>query len=231
MNVTIDPRFRGPPSSGNGGYSCGLLAAFLDAPVEVTLRTPPPLGVPLRVERAGDAATLWHGDTRIADARSAPFELAPPPPPPWDAAAAAEAQYRGLHTHAFPGCFTCGPARQAGDGLRLFSGPVGAGTVACTWTPDASLGNKLGEVREPFLWAALDCPGYWANAGEVAVTAVLGRMAARFERPLAVGEPCVVTGWSLGVDGRKRHAGTAVWTRDGALVGCARQTWIEVRGA
>jgi hypothetical protein len=31
--VTIDHRFRGPPRSGNGGYTCGLLLAMLVLPL------------------------------------------------------------------------------------------------------------------------------------------------------------------------------------------------------
>ena len=47
--VMIPRRFNGPPDSGNGGYSCGVVAALLDAPaVEVTLRAPPPLERELR---------------------------------------------------------------------------------------------------------------------------------------------------------------------------------------
>jgi len=38
-------------TSANGGYACGRLASFVDADeVEVTLRLPPPLDRPLRVE-------------------------------------------------------------------------------------------------------------------------------------------------------------------------------------
>ena len=49
--VTIGRRYRGPLTSGNGGYSAGRLAAFVDAPaVEVTLRLPPPLERPLQVD-------------------------------------------------------------------------------------------------------------------------------------------------------------------------------------
>ena len=51
MELVIDPRFNGPVGSANGGYTCGLVADFLDGTAEVTLRRPPPLGRPLGVER------------------------------------------------------------------------------------------------------------------------------------------------------------------------------------
>jgi hypothetical protein len=47
--IVIDRRFRGPPESGNGGYTCGLVAGRVDGPAEVTLRLPPPLEEPLTV--------------------------------------------------------------------------------------------------------------------------------------------------------------------------------------
>ena len=49
--ITIAKRFCGPPRSGNGGYVCGSLAAFVEGTAEVTLRRPPPLDRPLFVER------------------------------------------------------------------------------------------------------------------------------------------------------------------------------------
>jgi hypothetical protein len=41
--LRVDRRFCGPPNSGNGGYTCGLVANFIDGPAEVILRRPPPL--------------------------------------------------------------------------------------------------------------------------------------------------------------------------------------------
>jgi hypothetical protein len=58
---------------------------------------------------------------------------------------------------------------------------------------------------------------------------VLGRMAARVERLPQEGERCVVIGWPRGADGRKLHAGTALYGGDGELLALARQTWIAPR--
>ena len=47
--LVIGRRFRGPPTSGNGGYTCGMLAAAASQPVELRLIRPPPLEVPLEI--------------------------------------------------------------------------------------------------------------------------------------------------------------------------------------
>ena len=45
------------------------------------------------------------------------------------------------------------------------------------------------------------------------------------------GERCVVVGWPLDEDGRKRHAATALYGEDGAVLAVSRQLWIEPRGS
>src|SRR5689334_7343537 len=149
--VSIPRRFSGPPESGNGGYSAGVLARFVDAPaVEVTLRRPPPLDRPLTVDRHGTGATLRDGDALIAEAAPGTIDVDVPRPVPFDAAvdASKTSPFRDLATHPFPTCFGCGPAREAGDGLRVFAGPVGgAATFAAPWVPR--------EVTTEIVWAAL----------------------------------------------------------------------------
>jgi hypothetical protein len=50
--LTIPARFNGPPSSANGGYTCGLVAGLVGTEVaSVSLRAPPPLERPLAVRR------------------------------------------------------------------------------------------------------------------------------------------------------------------------------------
>ena len=48
--LSIDPRFKGPPDSGNGGYVAGRLAAYLDGTAAVRLHRPPALERPLDLE-------------------------------------------------------------------------------------------------------------------------------------------------------------------------------------
>ena len=56
--VVILSRYRGPSTSGNGGYTCGRLAAYVDGVAEVTLRRPPPLDRALTVRRGPDGVAL-----------------------------------------------------------------------------------------------------------------------------------------------------------------------------
>ena len=227
--ILIAARFCGPPESGNGGYTCGRLAASLPSPVEVTLRRPPPLDRPLAVLRSPDGLVLMDEQAPVAEARRTAFELSPPPCPGLGAAAEAAGRYHGLQRHAFPTCFVCGPERAPGDGLRVFAGEVaGDGLVACPWKPAGELANAAGVVRDEFVWAALDCPGAWAWLAEMSNPLVLGRLAAVIDAPVVAGQFHIVGGWRLGREGRKHYSGTVIWRADGTVCARARSTWIEV---
>jgi hypothetical protein len=218
MKLVIDPRFSGPAGSANGGYTCGLVADFVDGSVEVTLRRPPPLGRPLSVEREGGGVVVRDGDAVVAEAVEAPFDLDVPEPPTQDEATRASSRYPGFDAHAFPKCFVCGPEREAGDGLRIFAGPLGDGRVAAPWTPT--------EVDRHVVWAALDCPGAIAVGFPDRGETLLGRFSARIDDLPEVGEACVVVGWPLGEEGRKLYAGTALYGEGGRPLARARATWI-----
>lgn len=228
-SVVISTRFCGPPESGNGGYTCGLLAAGLPLPVEVTLRRPPPLDRELAVMRSPDGRVLQDGDAVVAEARRTAFSLDLPHCPGLGVATEAAARYHGLVAHAFPTCFVCGTGRAPGDGLRIFAGEVERhGLVASPWKPGVDLADAQGAVRSEFVWAALDCPGAWAWLAELDRPLVLGRLAAIIDAPVMAGRPHIVGGWRLGRDGRKHYSGTAIWAADGTVCARARATWIEV---
>jgi hypothetical protein len=221
-HVTIDRRFRGPEGSANGGYAAGLLATFLDRPAEVTLRLPPPLDRSLAIESHGDRVLLLDGAALVAEAAPAEVELEPPAPLSWDEAVAASRRCVAFEADTFRGCFSCGQLRDEGDGLRIFPGrSKPEDPVAAPWVPS--------EASVPVVWAAIDCSGAYALSAQGRGETVLGRMAARIERLPAAGERCIVVGWSRGEDGRKLHAGTALWTAEGELLALARQTWIAPR--
>ena len=225
--MCIDRRFHGPPDSGNGGYVAGVVAGVLDGSAcTVTLHRPPPLARPLELRTTLRGAELLDGDQLIASAVPAELDLEVPAPPAIEDARAAQGRFVGHHRHHFPSCFVCGPQRASGDGLAIYPGTLGS-EVAATWTPGADLASTNGSARSEFLWAALDCPGYFA-VEQAAGLALLGRMTARMERAVPVGEPLIVTGWAIASEGRKHHVGTALHDRHGGLVGCARSTWITV---
>lgn len=231
--MLIPHRFEGPPGSANGGYVAGLLAAGRS--MEVELRAPVPIDRPLQVERLGERVRLLDGDTVLAEGCPA-TPIQDGVPAPVSLAQAADASTRfpyALDGHAFPRCFGCGPERAEGDGLRIFAGPVeGRDDVyAAPWTPDDSLADGSGLVRPEFLWAALDCSGGCRVANPRSTPpVVLARLAAWLDRPVCAERPYVVVAWPLGRDGRKRHAGTALFTAEGELCAHARALWIELRG-
>ncbi len=228
--LVISSRFCGPTRSGNGGYVCGRIAAHLPGTVAVRLQAPPPLDTGLQIAVSGAAARLLHGDQVIAEARTAALDLSPPACPTVAEAQEASRAYPGFRHHAFPHCFVCGPQRAQGDGLRIFAGPVASrDMVACTWVPDASLANGGDRVQDEYLWAALDCPGAFAVMPVPAGRAlVLGELCVRIDDRIAAGEPCIVIGWPLQINGRKRIAGSALFSSAGTLVAVGRATWIEV---
>jgi hypothetical protein len=213
--VIIPSRYNGPPGSANGGYAGGLLSEALGGGFEVMLRRPPPLDVDLDLV----GHELKQGDVVIAEARRAPpSPIEAPAPVSLEEAEEASKRYAGFAHHAYPTCFVCGPKRD--DGLGIFAGPVEGreGLVAAPWTP--------GEVRPEIIWAALDCPAGWAVDDFQREGVMLGRMAAGIHELPTGGEPHVVIGWPTGEDGRKRHAGSALYTRAGELLAVARSTWI-----
>ena len=229
--VRIERRFRGPEMTGNGGYVAGLVAAALGGSnCTVTLKEPPPLDRDLTLTTTDAVATLSADDSVVVTAAKEPVEIEVPPPPSLETAEDAEPRFTGLSHHVFPGCFVCGPEREAGDGMRIFPGTLGdaARQVAATWKPDESLADEDGLVRPEFLWAALDCPGYFA-AEEQAGLALLGRMSATIHRPVRAGERLIVTGWPIESEGRKHRVGSALHDANGELIAAATATWITLK--
>ncbi|HET8863575.1 MAG TPA: hypothetical protein VFM94_10035 [Solirubrobacterales bacterium] len=231
--VTIGSRFRGPAQSGNGGYSCGALARFVDPrSAEVTLRLPPPLDQPMNVEQVDAGNALLHdGDSLVAEARTIDdFELQVPDAVGVEAAEAARHDSPLHQHHPFPGCFVCGPDRSLGDGLGVVCGPIGSELVASPWEVDDSVPAEDGEVAAEIVWAVLDCPGGLSGmlVPEVG-TCMLGRLAARIHEPIEPGRTYVAIGWPIDHEGRKVHAGSAIFSSEGDLLADARATWIELK--
>lgn len=228
--LTIASRFCGPAGSANGGYFAGCVAARAGRTVTVRLLRPPPLDTPFEtVDFPDGTLAVTSGTERIGEAKPAALALAPPSAPGYFEAVEASRGYVGFAHHRFPTCFVCGTQRRRGDGMRIFAGPIAErDLVAAPWVPDVSLDRGDGKVRPEFMSAALDCPGFYAVSPDDRMM-LLGEITVHINRPVHVGEPCTVIGWALEASGRKRAAGTAVFSEDGEVCGLARALWIEPR--
>jgi hypothetical protein len=229
--LRIPARFCGPPGAANGGYLAGRLAALVGADVEITLRHATPLERSLRVRRVTGGIDLCDAERVLAEAREASLTTEPPPPVSMKQAEVATTEFPRFLNHPIPRCFACGPERPAGDGLRIFPGPVSGrdATYAAPWTTDASLADESGRVAPEFLWAALDCAGAFAVNEPPRGLALLGQMAAKIERAVRVGDRLVVVAWPIALADRRLVAGTAIYSGDGAVCAVARSTWVLTR--
>lgn len=232
--ISIATRFAGPPNCGNGGYSAGLFAGQLGPPIarpwSVRLHAPLPLETALSVEQREPA--LWElcgQGVRYASATPGAVDLVVPAPPSYAEAQESAKRYGDFGNPRYHGCFVCGSARAPSDGLRIFPGvlPDRSG-VAAPWCPERSLADEHGQVRSEIVWAALDCPGYFATFQD-GTYALLGELSVCIEHPITSEREYVVLGWPIAHEGRKRKAGTALFAADGARAAVASATWIEVK--
>jgi hypothetical protein len=214
--MRLAARCNGPDGSANGGYAAGSLACTLAPPdgagLQVSLRRPPPLEVDLAVRDDG----LYDGQHLVAQAERGEVD-ADVPRVTVEQAQEAQSRYIGFKQHVFPRCFTCGPERAVGDGLRIFPGAIGRdGVVAAVWDPDPALADGNAAVDPVTLWAALDCPSGVAVIAQSGRPAVLGRLAVVRHAPVLAGRRHVVVGWPReGAGRRSLPAGSALLAEDG----------------
>jgi hypothetical protein len=220
QDIIVDAGYNGPPGTGNGGWTSGLVALRLnESPAEVTLRKPPPLETALRVRAtAPGIEVIDQGGEVIATARRREADLPAVTGVPADEAREATTRYPGHGHHHFPTCYVCGTQRP--DGLRIFPGPVGEGRTAAVFeVPD--------EINHPMVWAALDCPGGWTVI-ESDAPWVLGRIAAIIDELPKPGDECVVVGQVVSRQGRKAVVRTSLYAPLGGLLARAEATWIKI---
>ena len=228
--VTIPRRFNGPASSGNGGYSAGLLAQFIEGPAEVKLRVPPPLEQPLDISQSEGEWRMLDGETLVAEAEPTQVDIQVPEPVSFQEAKAATERYLGFEFHAAPRCFVCGPDRMD-DGLKIFPGSTGS-QVASPWVPAEEFAGPDGSIRLPIVWGALDCPGAFASQTAdpegMPYFPALGTMAAEIYEPIRPGQRLVVSSWHLRSEGRRLFTESAIHDESGQLMAVARHIEIKV---
>jgi hypothetical protein len=236
--VRFERRFQGFTAGALGGYAAGVAACGIDGPAEANLRALPPLERELSIERDGERVELRDGETVVVEVAPVDFELDLPTPLGLEEAEAASSDPVHDHgRHLYPDCFTCGPNRAAGDGLRLFMGfvPDRDGILASAWTPDRSLVDEAA-LPDELVWAALDCPTIWAawltESGAVNVPqgrfTVLARQRVETLGPIRLGEPAIVTAWPISREGRKHVTAAAIHASDGRLLARAESLLVEV---
>ena len=234
--VILDPVCNGPPGRGNGGYVSGVLAGYVAGDAEVRLSRGFPVATPLTIARGDDGSVrcLLDGE-ELGRARPVDLQLQVPAPPSLEDARAAAARFRFIHRSDPRGCYVCSPSRSAGEGLRLFCGPLapavsGGNLVAAVWGPGAQWCDDSGHIAPVHVWGALDCPGGYAIAElDPAGRYLLGSCTASLRRPLLPHKPCIVSSWEVAPPaGRKRFMGVAIHDADGELLACASQTWIQI---
>ena len=57
---------------------------------------------------------------------------------------------------------------------------------------------------------------------------LLGRMTAKLNGAVHVGEECIVIAWRIALDGKKHIAGSALLNSRQELAGIARAVWFDV---
>jgi hypothetical protein len=128
----------------------------------------------------------------------------------------------------------CGPERAVGDGLRIFPGWLPERSLAAAeWIPDETLADGAATIAPEFVWAVLDCTGSFPllepPEAQALEPMVLGRLAVDLARAPRAGEACLVTAWSLGLEGRRGRAGSALFAGS-ELLARGLATWVSLAG-
>jgi len=207
-----------------------LAAGFLDGPVTVRLRRPPPLARPLTVQREAADVRVMDGDELVLHARpsSGRGQVTV------DDGLLQRTLDRGTMVvpegHPAPECFVCGPRD---DGLRVCPAALeGTELWASVWIPDRSVSSDGHQVDPHVVWGALDCPAGFAvvRSGRAPLThfPALTEFTVTLDHPVRVGQPVAVWGWSSGQD--DVDGATAIIDADGVVcaTGYARHVLLPV---
>jgi hypothetical protein len=218
----------GLPGIALGGYLGGRAAAAVGPATAVTLRRPVPPGALLHSEPDGEGGLRLLHDGVLAATAAPGRPQVDPPRTPSLAEIANGAPAPG--PHPAPSCFGCGIHRAEGDGLRIFPRTLRGGLLSgAVWRPHAAFAREAGVVAPEYVWAALDCPAFWALSMRPPADVshvVTGRMTVELRGPVLAGEPHLVTGWVAARQGRRIVAGSSIYDAGGDLLALAEQTLV-----
>ncbi|MGJ4745212.1 hypothetical protein ACQV5M_02520 [Leptospira sp. SA-E8] len=241
-NIILSQRFCGPPKTGNGGFTAGILVEAVGTnSAEIRLLGPTPVETPILMESEnGQQGTIYDDSKKIlATLKSIQDKDFPehklPVVPDLEDAKKFSALYPGFQTHPFPTCFVCGPKRKVNDGMRIFVGPAPEqigfeNLMAGHWLPDETVAARDGFVRDAAIWGALDCPGGFAAVLDEPQLIVLSKIQGKIiERP-KIGVDYTVLSWRLQKMSRAFKVVTAIFKSDSKrLFAIAEGLWLAPR--
>ena len=228
--LALDTTMNGPRGVANGGFAAGTFAVLVGGTATVSLRRPVPLDTRFGIAwTPGWYAVLDGLETIATVERSGPFVLEPPARPTYAQAEEARRAHPFLGVrHAMSDCVVCGPERVGG--LRVTPGPLAGhpGLLAAPYDPPVWFSDG-GRATPASVWGALDCVSYPAHLLERGRVAFLASLTAHRTRDIAVGEPLIATGWTLGSGTRSHKTASVLLDEEGAVVASARAVWVELK--
>ena len=102
------------------------------------------------------------------------------------------------------------------------------GILAAPYDPPAHFATD-GTALPASVWGALDCVSYPAAVLAAGRIALLGSLTAHRTRDIAVGEPLIAVGWTIGSGTRSHRTASALLDEDGGVIASAHAVWVEVR--
>ncbi|WP_167880497.1 hypothetical protein [Nocardioides guangzhouensis] len=226
----IEPRMNGPRRRANGGFATGTFADLVGGTATVALHRTVPLGRSFAVLETPEGLAVLDGDDVVATVRAAtPFVVEPPVRPSYARAEEARRAYPYAGTrHALSDCVVCGTDRT--DGLHVTPGPLPGhtGILAAPYDPPAWFAAD-GLALPASVWGAMDCVSYPASLLASGRIAFLGSLTAHRTRDIAVGEPLVAVGWTIGSGTRSHRTASVLLDEDGRVIASAHAVWVEAR--
>ena len=213
--VSIPRQLNGPLDSGQGGYSAGVVAAFVDGPAEVSLRRPVPLERALDVVRDDDGSVrLLDGDDLVAEGRPVGGGRTSTcrRPSSVEEARDGDGPLPRSRDGPFSRCFVCGLARE--DSFGVFAGEVAGAPHHGVAVDSARLGGRRRRARPARIrLGGARLPRVRSLRGSRATCrwGCSPGFSVRIDAPVTAGAEHVVIGWPIEIDGRKHHAGGAVF--------------------